>query len=102
VVRSEAEVLLDKPGCPACRRAADAGQTFFAWFRIETHTGQPMLAALRASLGDVPEAHALVSSCSALNSCDLELPTSSKFLRRLTRRPDLRPAGAKTPSRLET
>jgi hypothetical protein len=50
----EALQLLLHPGCPACRFCDHKDAKFFDWFEIEKYGQQPMVKAMRASLGMCP------------------------------------------------
>jgi hypothetical protein len=43
--------LLTRPGCPACRYVAEAGDRYLAWFALEAHADPVMITRLCASLG---------------------------------------------------
>jgi hypothetical protein len=51
---SSAAELLTRPGCPACRYAAEASDRFFAWFALEAHADPVTITRLCASLGMCP------------------------------------------------
>jgi hypothetical protein len=43
--------LLARPGCPACRYAAEASDRYMAWFALEAHADPVTITRLCASLG---------------------------------------------------
>jgi hypothetical protein len=43
--------LLTRPGCPACRYAAEASDRYLAWFALEAHADPVIITRLCASLG---------------------------------------------------
>lgn len=43
--------LLTRPGCPACRYVAEAGDRYLAWFALEAHADPVTITRLCASLG---------------------------------------------------
>ena len=43
--------LLTRPGCPACRYAAEASDRYLAWFALEAHADPVTITRLCASLG---------------------------------------------------
>jgi len=43
--------LLTRPGCPACRYAAEASDRYLAWFALEGHADPVTITRLCASLG---------------------------------------------------
>ncbi len=43
--------LLTRPGCPACRYVAEAGDRYLAWFALEAHGDPVTITRLCASLG---------------------------------------------------
>jgi hypothetical protein len=46
-----AAALLNAPGCPVCRYAAESNDAYLAWFALEGHGDTDMLGRLRASRG---------------------------------------------------